>query len=84
MIEALLGVFGTLLTELVFLLRIYFNYRRTLHEIDILKHENTVIMRGLLASLDGLHQLGANSTVTEAAERLQSVIYKRGEEVDWD
>ena len=40
-------------------------------EIDAIKKEQCVMCYGLLATLDGLKQLGANGNVTDAHEKLE-------------
>lgn len=48
-------------------------------DVDIkqLKEENTLIVYALSACLDGLEQLGANHTVTDAKNRLDKYINKQ-------
>ncbi len=40
-------------------------------EIQSIKEEQCLVCFGLMAALDGLKQLGANGTVTEAHEKMQ-------------
>lgn len=43
------------------------------------KKENEVIIRGVLASLDGLTQIGANGAVTHAKKELEEFLIKNRE-----
>lgn len=43
------------------------------------KKENEVILRGVLASLDGLMQIGANGEVTHAKKELEEFLIKNRE-----
>lgn len=43
------------------------------------KKENEVILRGVLASLDGLIQIGANGQVTHAKKEIEAFLIKNRE-----
>lgn len=51
-------------------------------EIDAIKKEQCVMCYGLLATLDGLKQLGANGNVTDAHEKLEKHLNQSAH--DWD
>lgn len=49
-------------------------------EIDKIKEEQCVMCYGLLATLDGLKQLGANGNVTEAHQKLAKHLNQQAHE----
>lgn len=49
-------------------------------EIDKIKEEQCVMCYGLLATLDGLKQLGANGNVTEAHQKLEKHLNQQAHE----
>jgi hypothetical protein len=49
---------------------------RLVDSISARKEENTLIIKGLFAALDGLHQQGANGCVTKSRTELQEYIVK--------
>lgn len=49
---------------------------RLVDSVSARKEENTLILRGLFASLDGLHQLGANGNVTDSRAELQAYLFR--------
>lgn len=51
-------------------------------EIESIKKEQCVICYGLLATLDGLKQLGANGNVTDAHNKLEKHINQTAH--DWE
>ena len=62
-----LGALGTLGA----LLYRSFRWMEQQEEIENIKKEQCVICYGLLATLDGLKQLGANGNVSDAYQRLE-------------
>lgn len=73
LIAAVVAIFGV-----VFSMHKWF-MKQEKQDVDIkqLKEENTLIVYALSACLDGLEQLGANHTVTDAKNRLDKYINKQ-------
>ena len=70
----------TLFSGLFAVYRWYLRQQAQDREIDRIKEENTLIVYALFACLDGLHQLGANHTVSTAKEKLDKYINKKAHE----
>ena len=52
-------------------------------EIENIKKEQCVICYGLLATLDGLKQLGANGNVSDAYQRLEKSLNRKALFMNW-
>ncbi len=81
-LAALLGAFGTLGALLYKVFRWVERQKVQDAEIEAIKKEQCVMCYGLLATLDGLKQLGANGNVTDAHEKLEKHLNQSAH--DWD
>ena len=70
-LAAILGAFGTFLAVLYRSFRWMERQKAQQAEIENIKKEQCVMCYGLLATLDGLKQLGANGNVSDAYRRLE-------------
>lgn len=68
---ALLGAFGSLGAMLYKSFRWVERQKMQETEIENIKKEQCVMCYGLLATLDGLKQLGANGNVSDAYQKLE-------------
>ena len=66
-ISALAVIFGVIFA----CYRWYLRQQKQDEDIKSMKEENTLICYAIRACLDGLEQLGANHTVTDAKQRLE-------------
>lgn len=73
---ALLGALATLGTMLYKSFRWMERQRAQDIEIEAIKKEQCVMCYGLLATLDGLKQLGANGNVSDAHDKLEKHLNK--------
>mgnify|MGYP001042342923 CR=1 FL=1 len=81
-LAALLGAFGTLGALLYKVFKWVERQKEQDAEIEAIKREQCVMCYGLLATLDGLKQLGANGNVTNAYEKLEKHLNQTAH--DWD
>ena len=81
-LAALLGAFGTLGALLYKVFKWVERQKEQDAEIEAIKREQCVMCYGLLATLDGLKQLGANGNVTDAHEKLEKHLNQSAH--DWD
>lgn len=79
-LAALLGAIGTFATLLYKLFQWIEKQKQQDREIGLIKEEQCILCYGLLATLDGLKQLGANGNVTEAHEMLEKHLNKSAHE----
>ena len=70
-LATILGAFATLGTMLYKSFRWMERQKRQDLEIENIKKEQCIMCYGLLATLDGLKQLGANGNVTDAYQKLE-------------
>ncbi|MBR4934357.1 MAG: branched-chain amino acid ABC transporter permease [Anaerotignum sp.] len=70
-LAAILGAFATLGTMLYKSFRWMEQQKLQEIEIENIKKEQCIMCYGLLATLDGLKQLGANGNVSDAYQRLE-------------
>ena len=70
-LAAMLGAFATLCTMLYKSFRWMEQQKRQEMEIENIKKEQCIMCYGLLATLDGLKQLGANGNVSDAFQKLE-------------
>jgi len=75
-LAAILGAFGAIGT--MFYKSFRWMEQQKLQEIEIenIKKEQCIMCYGLLATLDGLKQLGANGNVSDAYQRLEKHLNK--------
>ncbi len=81
-LAALLGAFSAVGAFLYKVFRWMERQKAQDAEIDAIKKEQCVMCYGLLATLDGLKQLGANGNVTDAHEKLEKHLNQSAH--DWD
>ncbi len=81
-LAALIGALGTLGALLYKVFRWVERQKVQDAEIEAIKKEQCVMCYGLLATLDGLKQLGANGNVTDAHEKLEKHLNQSAH--DWD
>ena len=81
-LAALLAAFGTLGALLYKVFKWVERQKEQDAEIEAIKREQCVMCYGLLATLDGLKQLGANGNVTDAHEKLEKHLNQSAH--DWD
>lgn len=77
---ALVGAFGTLGALLYKVFQWIERQKKQDEEIVAIKEEQCILCYGLLATLDGLKQLGANGNVTKAHEQLEKHLNKSAHE----
>ncbi len=70
-LSALLGAFGAIGTMLYKSFRWMERQNMQEAEIEMIKKEQCIMCYGLLATLDGLKQLGANGNVSDAYQKLE-------------
>ncbi|MGM9916844.1 branched-chain amino acid ABC transporter permease [Anaerotignum sp.] len=70
------GAFGTLGAILYKSFRWMEQQKQQEFEIETIKKEQCVMCYGLLATLDGLKQLGANGNVSDAYQKLEKHLNK--------
>ncbi len=70
------GAVGTLVTLLYRSFRWMERQKMQDAEIDAIKKEQCVMCYGLMATLDGLKQLGANGNVSDAHDKLEKHLNK--------
>lgn len=70
-LATILGAFATLGAMLYKSFRWMERQKRQDLEIENIKKEQCIMCYGLLATLDGLKQLGANGNVTDAYQKLE-------------
>lgn len=75
-VAGILGIFGTLIGIFVWLLKISRRFERLERHDQNDFAARCVLLEGVHASLNGLHQLGANGKVTEAEKDLREYMYK--------
>ena len=73
MIAAIGAIFGVIFA----IYRWYLKQNHQDEEIKEIKEEQRLLCYGILACLDGLHQLKCNGSVTEARDRLHKHINKQ-------
>lgn len=77
LIAALVGLTGAVIALFRWVIQINRRFER-LERHDKLDYEaRELMLGGLYAALDGLHQGGANGAVTQAQERLKGYMFKR-------
>lgn len=74
---ALIGALTTLFGTLFAVCRWFIRQNKQDKDIKGIKEENTLIVYALSACLDGLQQLGANHSVTDAKNKLDKYINKQ-------
>lgn len=79
---ALLGALGTAGTMLYKVVQWLERQKRQDKEIEEIKAEQCIMCYGLLATLDGLRQLGANGNVTKAHEKLEKYLNKSAHDLE--
>lgn len=79
---ALLGALVTVGTMLYKVVQWLERQKRQDKEIEEIKAEQCIICYGLLATLDGLRQLGANGNVTKAHEKLEKHLNKSAHDLE--
>lgn len=79
-IASLIGAITVILGCLFGIYRWYLKQNKQDKDIKDLKEETCLLTYGLLACLDGLKQLGANGTVTDARDKLEKHINKKAHE----
>jgi hypothetical protein len=77
---ALVGALGTLGALLYKVFQWIERQKKQDEEIVAIKEEQCILCYGLLATLDGLRQLGANGNVTKAHEALERHLNKSAHE----
>ena len=75
-LSAVLGAFGAMGTMLYKSFRWMEQQKLQEEEIENIKKEQCIICYGLLATLDGLKQLGANGNVSDAYQKLEKHLNK--------
>ena len=75
-LAAVLGAFGAIGTMLYKSFRWMEQQKSQEIEIENIKKEQCIMCYGLLATLDGLKQLGANGNVSDAYQRLEKHLNK--------
>ncbi len=68
---AVIGAVSAIFAIIFSAYRRYLKQNRQAEEIKGIKDEQTLMFYALLACLDGLHQLGANHSVTEMKSKLE-------------
>lgn len=81
-LAALSGACGTLGTLLYKMVQWLERQKKQDEEIKNIKEEQCVICWGLLATLDGLKQLGANGEVSEAHKKLEKHLNQSAHETN--
>lgn len=71
--------FATLIALLGIYYKIRFRFEKTERGDQARKSENTMIIRGLFACLDGLHQQGCNGAVTKCHKELEEYLIDKRE-----
>lgn len=79
---ALLGALGTVGTMLYKVVQWLEQQKRQDKEIEEIKTEQYIMCYGLLATLEGLRQLGANGNVTKAHDDLEKHLNQSAHQIE--
>lgn len=73
-VVSILSIAGTILAIAVYVANLAFRFRKLEKQSEHRKEDSKIMLRSLLACLDGLQQQGANGAVTKAKEELSDYI----------
>lgn len=75
-VVSVITIASALLGVAAYVAKLAYRFRKLEKQADHRKEDTAIILSALLACLDGLHQQGANGTVTKTKAELEAYIIK--------